>query len=140
MHTANQWSADSPGWPDRARNTAERSRDWLDARGKAAWIIAMIAGFIVFWPIGLALLAYMIWSNRMGCKSWKSRHQHRRASGLNSTGNTAFDSYREETLKRLEEEHEEFLSFLAELRAARDRAEFDQFMARRSPAEEAPAV
>jgi hypothetical protein len=47
-----------------------------------------------------------------------------------ATGNTAFDSYRAETLKRLEEERDAFLSFLDELRSAKDRAEFDQFMSR----------
>ncbi|MFW5655271.1 MAG: DUF2852 domain-containing protein, partial [Roseicyclus sp.] len=42
-----------------------RAEAWLDARGKAAWIAAMVLGFVLFWPIGLALLAYMIWSKRM---------------------------------------------------------------------------
>jgi hypothetical protein len=112
----------------------ERARDWLDERGKAAWIAAMVIGFVLFWPIGLALLFYMIGSKRMGCHSWKNRrHQHGAYSG---TGNTAFDSYREETLKRLEEERDAFVKFLEELRSAKDRAEFDQFMAsRRDPAE-----
>ena len=50
---------------------------------------------------------------------------------LRSTGNAAFDSYREETLRRLEEEAEEFQTFLERLRKARDKAEFDQFMAER---------
>ena len=68
----------------------ERSRDWLDERGKAAWIAAMVIGFVLFWPVGLALLAYMIWSKRMTCQSWKHRH-HRRPE---ATGNTAFDAYR----------------------------------------------
>ncbi|MGB7269643.1 MAG: DUF2852 domain-containing protein, partial [Albidovulum sp.] len=45
-------------WPSRAET-------WLDDRGKGAWIAAMVLGFIVFWPLGLALLAYMIWSKRM---------------------------------------------------------------------------
>ena len=38
---------------------------WLDDRGRKAWIIAMILGFIFAWPVGLGLLAYMIWSKRM---------------------------------------------------------------------------
>jgi Protein of unknown function (DUF2852) len=45
-----------------------------------------------------------------------------------SSGNRAFDDYREETLKRLEDEQREFKDFLAKLRFAKDRAEFDQFM------------
>jgi Protein of unknown function (DUF2852) len=48
-----------------------------------------------------------------------------------SSGNRAFDDYRSETLKRLEEEQREFKDFLARLRFAKDRAEFDQFMAAR---------
>jgi hypothetical protein len=51
--------------------------------------------------------------------------------GPSTSGNRAFDDYREETLKRLEEEQREFKDFLARLRFARDRAEFDQFMTER---------
>lgn len=142
MTTATTWPADERSdWGHRARNWAERSRDWLDARGRPAWIMAMVAGFILFWPVGLALLFYMIWSNRMSCMSRKSRYE-RRPAAFAETGNNAFDSYRAETLKRLEEEHEAFLSFLEELRAARDRAEFDQFMERRDTKQppEAPVI
>ncbi len=49
--------------------------------------------------------------------------------GATSSGNRAFDDYRSETLKRLEDEQREFKDFLARLRFAKDRAEFDQFMA-----------
>jgi Protein of unknown function (DUF2852) len=45
-----------------------------------------------------------------------------------SSGNRAFDDYRAETLRRLEEEQREFKDFLERLRFAKDRAEFDQFM------------
>ncbi len=51
--------------------------------------------------------------------------------GPTSSGNRAFDDYRSETLKRLEDEQREFKEFLARLRFAKDRAEFDQFMAER---------
>src|SRR6185437_3589654 len=51
--------------------------------------------------------------------------------GPATSGNRAFDDYRAETLKRLEEEQREFKDFLARLRFAKDRAEFDQFMAER---------
>ena len=51
--------------------------------------------------------------------------------GPATSGNRAFDEYRSETLKRLEDEQREFKDFLARLRFARDRAEFDQFMAER---------
>ena len=117
----------------------------LDDYGKPAWIIAMIVGFLLWWPIGLGVLAYLIWSGRMGCGNkmqWKDylTSEARRFGGgmssLRSTGNRAFDDYREETLRRLEEEATEFQSFLQRLRHAKDKAEFDQFMSERrnSPA------
>jgi hypothetical protein len=48
-----------------------------------------------------------------------------------SSGNRAFDEYRAETLRRLEDEQREFHDFLVRLREAKDKAEFDQFMAQR---------
>ena len=63
--------------------------------------------------------------------------------GFPSSGNRAFDEYREETLKRLEDEQREFREFLERLRLAKDRAEFDQFMTDRknkpSPDGQSPA-
>ena len=110
----------------------------VDEYGKLGWIAVIVLGFIIFWPLGLAILAYTIWSGRMGC--WKrsgpgrwfetkegreSRRGRRRGE---TSGNTAFDEYREETLRRLEEEQEEFHQFLHRLRQAKDKSEFDQFM------------
>ena len=119
-------------------NNAE---SWLDERGKGAWIAAMVIGFILFWPVGLALLFYMIWSKRMtSSKFCTNRRNRSRVS--RSSGNTAFDAYRDETIRRLEEEQEAFHSFMDRLRNARDKAEFDQFMTdRRDRADtaEAPA-
>ncbi len=97
----------------------------LDDWGRGAWIAAMVLGFIVFWPLGLILLGYMIWSGRMGCSA-KRTYWKRGIS--RPTGNTAFDEYREQTLRRLEEEQGAFEAFLAKLRKAKDQAEFDQFM------------
>ena len=55
------------------------------------------------------------------------------------SGNRAFDEYRSETLRRLEDEQREFRDFLDRLRTAKDKAEFDQFMAdRRNRPPEAP--
>ncbi|MEM8869341.1 MAG: DUF2852 domain-containing protein [Pseudomonadota bacterium] len=102
---------------------------WLDARGKGAWIAAMVIGFILFWPIGLALLFYMIWSNRMSCSARKWSHSGVR---FRPSGNTAFDAYRDSTLKRLESEQDAFHSFLDRLRKSKDQAEFDRFMDERA--------
>lgn len=107
-----------------------RTEAWLDERGKGAWIAAMVLGFIFFWPVGIALLAYMIWSKRMfsgKCASRRHRHSHLRST-MKSSGNTAFDAYKTETLRRLEDEQQNFESFLKRLREAKDKSEFDQFM------------
>ena len=53
--------------------------------------------------------------------------------GPPSSGNRAFDEYRMETLRRLEEEQTEFRDFLDRLRHAKDKEEFDQFMAQHRP-------
>ena len=116
-------------WPNQAET-------WLDERGKGAWIAAMVLGFIFFWPAGLALLAYMIWSKRMFSKSNASRTRcgpmarYRRHSNVafKSSGNLSFDAYKAETLRRLEEEQGNFESFLQRLRESKDKSEFDQFM------------
>ena len=63
---------------------------------------------------------------------------HRRRAAESSSGNAAFDEYKAETLKRLEDEQAEFSDFLANLRKARDKAEFDQFMQSRRVPKETP--
>jgi hypothetical protein len=134
----------------------------LDELGRPAWIALMILGFIVWWPIGLAMLAFIIGSGRMSCWShhgvdhWQRKMERMQAKmdrmrgwmgpgrggwggrGAGDTwgyprssGNHAFDEYRAETLRRLEEEQREFRDFLNLLRHAKDKAEFDQFMAER---------
>lgn len=117
-----------------------RAETWLDERGKGAWIAATVLAFIVFWPLGLALLAYMIWSKRMfGHSCGRSRHHDSRWAGarrhgFRSSGNTAFDAYKADTLDRLEREQEEFESFLKRLRDSKDKSEFDQYLDERARA------
>ncbi|NOD63036.1 MULTISPECIES: DUF2852 domain-containing protein [unclassified Ruegeria] len=116
----------NPGW-------LYRIEAWLDDKGKGAWIAAMVLGFIFFWPVGLALLAYMIWSKRMfskSCSRRKSWHSH--MSAMKPSGNSAFDAYKADTLARLEREQQDFEAFLRRLREAKDKAEFDQFMDERA--------
>ena len=127
----------------------------LDEYGKGAWIAFAVLGFILFWPLGLATLAFLFWSGRMGCGYAGDRYEHRmsrlqgkmdrlrermggREGGFGgwgrggpSSGNRAFDEYRTETLRRLEDEQREFQEFLVRLREAKDKAEFDQFMSQR---------
>jgi hypothetical protein len=108
----------------------------------------MIMGFILFWPVGLAILAYLLWSRRMGCwkrgnwdemrARWRERCDSSGWSRHDSSGNSAFDDYRAETLRRLEEEQKEFMEFLDRLRQAKDKAEFDQFMSERRSRPQGP--
>jgi hypothetical protein len=120
----------------------------LDELGRPAWIAAMVLGFVIWWPVGLATLAFLIWSGRMGCGHhyghWENKMERmqRKMDWMRSrmgggpawgrpSGNHAFDEYRAETLRRLEEEQKEFREFLDRLRFAKDKTEFDQFMAER---------
>jgi hypothetical protein len=81
----------------------------------------------------------------MRCCGFGFGHPHGRAEDTGEThawwsepptsGNRAFDEYRAETLRRLEQEQGEFQDFLARLRGAKDKTEFGQFMAElRAPA------
>jgi hypothetical protein len=115
-----------------------------------ATIALMVIGFIVFWPLGLAMLAYILWGDRFegfrnGWKGsadgmWASCRSHRGGfRGHARTGNVAFDDWREKELERLAEERrkleelrDEFDSYARELRRARDQQEFDRFMAERN--------
>lgn len=125
-------SAQPMGWLSRAVA-------WLDSKGKGAWIALMVVGFIFVWPVGLAILAYMLWSKRMFSTSCRNRHVTRHGfSVMTSSGNTAFDNYKAETLRRLEDEQNSFEAFLQRLREAKDKAEFDDFMADRARAASAP--
>jgi hypothetical protein len=123
----------------------------LESPWHPGWIAVTILGFIIWWPIGLALLFFTLGSRKMGCWSHGDRWQNKverlqskmdrmrdRAErrgfggfgfGPPSSGNRAFDEYRTETLQRLEEEQVEFKNFLERLRHAKDKEEFDQFMA-----------
>jgi hypothetical protein len=147
-----------PGWkrPEGAPGFQQDGRD-----GPSGWshdyfamwslsrpllIAATITGFIIWWPVGLALLCVAIWNRRFGRYlfgngqgrggwggPWSCGRQESRSHAGQSSGNAAFDEYKAETLRRLEEEQGEFASFLDRLRFAKDKAEFDQFMAERRP-------
>jgi hypothetical protein len=125
--------------PGGIRNAFRRGEAWLDQRGKWAWIAAMVLGFIIFWPVGLALLAYMIWGKQMFARSCgHRRHANDQSWGRHAmragqpTGNRAFDDYKAQALRRLEEEQEAFEAFLQRLRSSKDKSEFDSFMDERA--------
>ncbi|MDB5396291.1 MAG: uncharacterized protein JWM91_3797 [Rhodospirillales bacterium] len=136
--------------------------DRHDWHGRTMWhagpalVGIMVLGFIFCWPVGIAALALMIWSVKMTCghlhggegrwgERWQERMTARRArweqkmaehhdrQHRSTSGNRAFDEYRAETLRRLEDEEKEFREFLNQLRFAKDKAEFDDFLANRRP-------
>lgn len=123
--------------------------DWTPAT-----IALMVLGFVVFWPLGLAMLAYILFGERLrdfkreanrrmdespfgsrmkkewGRGSCRTRHS--------DTGNAAFDEWRRTEMDRIEAERRkldemraEFDGYMSELRRARDREEFDRFMRER---------
>ncbi|MBZ9735283.1 DUF2852 domain-containing protein [Mesorhizobium sp. CA18] len=119
-----------------------------------ATIALMVIGFMVFWPLGFAMLAYIIWGDRLegfkrdvnratdgifaGCRR-RSEKAARWGHGSARTGNVAFDDWREKELERLAEERRkldemlsEFDEYARELRRAKDQEEFDRFMANRN--------
>ncbi len=114
-----------------------------------ATIALMVLGFMVFWPLGFAMLAYIIWGDRLDTfKSevnrstddfFRSFRGSRRGSAFGErSGNVAFDEWRDAEIERLNEERRkldearaEFDAHMRDLRMARDREEFDAFMARR---------
>ncbi len=132
----------------------------IDELERRAWnlpkpvaIVLVIFGFMLWWPLGLAALAFFIWSRGMGCgfrgvdrwqhkmERMQARMDRMRGGGFwqpPSSGNKAFDDYRMETLRRLEDEQREFQEFLERLRFAKDKSEFDQFMAERRPGNNPP--
>lgn len=121
---------------------------------RPAWtpltILLMVVGFIVYWPLGLVMLAYILWGDRIPeirrhfemngetARRWAGWPRPGR-SGFAASGNAAFDEYRENELKRLEEERRkldeelrEFESYMRDLRRARDQEEFDRFKRERA--------
>jgi hypothetical protein len=116
-----------------------RLSEWEHPR--PIWILLLILSFWVSWPVGVVVLAYLMWSGRLegwkraGLNLWNEGIGPMRPPGTDwlrrSSGNSAFDEYRADTLRRLEDEKKEFQIFLDRLRAAKDRAEFDQFMSER---------
>lgn len=140
------------GFDSRAR-FGDCGRGW-----KPIELFAMVFGFIVFWPVGLAIVLFKVWQRALGYEGDVFAFAQERAADLQtrwreatgqggsgggwrgpgfmrSSGNVAFDDWRESELARLEEERRklaeaerEFAEHIDELRRARDRQEFESFM------------
>ena len=115
-----------------------------------ATVALTVAGFMVFWPLGLAMLAYVIFGDRFeGFKRDANAtvdgmfRSCRKSSSYSATGNVAFDEWREKEIERLNEERRkldelraDFEEELRELRRAKDQEDFDRFMAKRNASRE----
>lgn len=110
-----------------------------------ATVALMVLGFMVFWPLGLAMIAYIMFGDRFdvfkrdinkAADSFTASFKPTRHAAR--TGNVAFDDWREAELDRLHEERrkldemrEDFDTYMRELRRAKDQQEFNEFMAER---------
>ena len=124
--------------------TATATRACHRGRWTALNIVLMIIGFAVFWPLGLAMLAWIVWGDEISAKaeafkgqfsSFSERAPAFGGGAFTNSGNVAFDEYRKQELERLAEERRkldemraEFDTFLKELRRVKDQEEFDRFM------------
>ena len=109
---------------------------WWNHYWPGPWLLL---GPMMMFFVMIAFMATMFFMMRMGpmrrseaslCGfGFRRLGQH---VGVPSEGrHAAFEEYREETLRRLDEEQSEFQDFVSHLRTAKDKAEFDQFMAER---------
>ena len=131
------------------------------ACGRSGWkpveLLAMVLGFMVFWPIGVGVIAWKYfrrgdtrpadWFGAM-----RDRFERLNASGIGpaarpdwsgfgfgQSGNAAFDEWRKQEIERLDQERrkleaaqKDFAAFVDQARRARDREEFERFMRDRS--------
>jgi Protein of unknown function (DUF2852) len=146
--------------PGEWANSTWRRHGCGASRWTAFEIVAMILGFIVFWPIGVAILGYKFWQRKNGGEDlqtfatgkWnearsamsgavRSSAPWSRPGGFAGapTGNVAFDEWRAGELARLEAERRkledaqrEFAEFVESVRKAKDREEFERFMSARN--------
>ncbi|NRA88668.1 MAG: DUF2852 domain-containing protein [Rhizobiales bacterium] len=139
--------------------TTNQYKSGSNSNWKLPNIAIMVAGFVIFPPVGFAVLAWLVFgknvdiankisnkfngmsTGRKCCKSSKKRH-------YGNTGNMAFDSYKADSIAKLEEEMQrrkvqlkeeevQFSEFVTNLQQAKDQAEFNQFMKAQESAENA---
>lgn len=117
-------------------------------------LLALVAGFAVWWPLGLAVLGWKV-AQRKGypmpdvfeaarqrfkgyASGFRADQRTRWRPFEQTSGNAAFDEWRKAELEKLEEQRRkldaaerEFAEHMDNLRRAKDRDEFDRFMAAR---------
>lgn len=95
-------------------------------------IFAVIAGFIIFWPLGLLAIGYILWGGSIDGLVDDTVRKLRDIFGTKpvpAAAPVAFEDYRNDILTRLETEQSRRAEHLRRLREAPDRAEFDRILA-----------
>jgi hypothetical protein len=159
-------STASAGFEPRSEAHGRRCGGGIKSRWSPWEVGAMVAGFVVFWPLGLLAL-FLKWKNgemwrgasdsaapwasfkKPDFQAWSGWKPQSAGYGFSGSGNAAFDAYKREQLQRLDEERRKledeqkaFRDFVEKVRRAKDQDEFDRFMSERSapqtPATDAP--
>jgi ABC-type multidrug transport system fused ATPase/permease subunit len=94
-----------------------------------AWVV-VAATVMLVWPIALLLAGSLLW-RLFRRRSWSSNEMRAETPREAASRNSAFEDYRQETMRRLDEESAKFREFLQRLRTSRDKKEFEAFMAAR---------
>lgn len=119
---------------------------------KALEIVGIVFAFFYFWPLAAGYIAWKVMGYPVpanlretiernvasfgGFKPFQAGAWNQ--GGFTGTGNRAFDDYRRAEIERLEgerrrldDEAREFRGFVDDLKRAKDREEFDAYMAKR---------
>lgn len=143
----------SPAWQQAGQGSGTR------APRRGLEMVGIVFGFFWFWPAAAAYIAWKVLGypglgelRAMAERGADNVRGYRFAgpgvggnpfasgpfTGFSATGNRAFDAYRRGEIDRLEQERRrldtearEFRDFVEELKHAKDREEFDAYMARR---------
>ena len=118
---------------------------------RAVEVLGVLVAFFWFWPAAAAYVAWKVMGypgmddlratfdrGAESVRAYRPRGSMFEGRGFGFTGNAAFDDYRRSEVERLERERarlddeaREFRTFVNDLKRAKDREEFDAYMAKR---------
>ena len=108
------------------------------------YLVAMVVAFVAWWPLGVMVLAYIIWSGsmtRINGQWWERVKAFVSGQSFSGSGNAAFDAHREAMLrgleeqrKRMEQDARDFALYMDKVRMARDEQSFNDFINQRRKA------
>ena len=149
------------GWNTTRRANRAAGLSRTAGRWTAPDVAVMVGAFVIRWELGLAFLGLKLWQQASGYQGSVFSFAREKWDGMvaltrqllpgtilpftvsvgpRSTGNKAFDAWRQGELTRIEAERErlqtaerEFTAYRDELLHAKDREDFDRFMQARDP-------